>query len=261
MKNIRTSLIVVRGLIAVLCASALTAQANPLQPNKVQYSADQTMTATGVEADATGRVQVFLKQQGSSDHQRLRLLVGGLDPHTPYTLQAQMGDDSNFVSISTLTTTPAGSGNVLFLQNGVPKTVRKKKHALPELLDSLTEVRALIVANTNGEAVLTVNLHESESMRFELSSVFSNTGNDADAIGCLAVSSQSGHVQFRLFAAGQSSAFSFWVNDQSVATYSTDTAGRISIGAFPTHAPSPLLFRKLRVSNAAHEVVLQTDLR
>ena len=52
-----------------------------------------------------------------------------------------------------------------------------------------------------------------------------------------------------------------WVNDQSVATYSTDTAGRISIGAFPTHAPSPLLFRKLRVSNAAHEVVLQTDLR
>ena len=65
----------------------------------------------------------------------------------------------------------------------------------PELLDSLTEVRALIVANTNGEAVLTVNLHESESMRFELSSVFSNTGNDADAIGCLAVSSQSGHVR------------------------------------------------------------------
>ena len=261
MKNIRASLLVVCSVLGVWCAGSLPAQANSLQPNKVQYSADQLMTSTGVEAEASGRVQVFLKQQGTSDHQRLRLLVGGLDARTPYTLRAQIGEDTNFVTVSTFSTTLAGNASVLYLQNGVSKTVRKKKHALPELLASLTEVRALTVANTNGDAILTVNLHESPSMRFELSSVFSNSGSDADAIGCLAVSTQSGHVQFRLFAAGQSSAFSFWVNDQSVATYTTDTAGRISIGAFPTRAPSPLLFRKLRVRNADNEVVLQTDVR
>ena len=261
MKNIRASLLTGCGILAVLAAGALPAQANVLQSNKVQYSADQFMTATGVEAEATGRVQVFLKQQGKSDHQRLRLLVSGLEARTPYTLRAQIGDDTNFVIVSTFTTAATGQGNVLFLQNGVPKTVRKKKHALPELLASLTEARALTVVNTNGDTVLTVNLHESQSMRFELSSVFNNSGSDAEAIGCLAVSSQSGHVQFRLFAAGQSSAFSFWVNDQSVATYSADPAGRISIGAFPSHAPSPLFFRKLRVRNAANEVVLQTDVR
>ena len=261
MKNIRASLLAACSVLGVWGAGALPAPANALQPNRVQYSADQFMTTTGIEAEATGRVQVFLKQQGTSDHQRLRLLAGGLDRRTPYTLLAQIGDDTNFVTVSTFTTTPAGTASVLYLQNGVSKTVRKKRHALPELLTSLTEVRALTVANTNGEAVLTVNLHASESMRFELSSVFSNSGSDTDAIGCLAVSSQAGHVQFRLFAAGQSSAFSFWVNDQSVATYPADTAGRISIGAFPTHAPSPLLFRKLRVRNADDEVVLQTDVR
>ena len=261
MKNIRASLLTLCSVLGVWCAGALAAPANSLEPNKVQYSADQLMTPTGVDADATGQVQVFLKQQGTSDHQRLRLLVGGLDARTPYTLRAQIGEGTNFVPVSTFSTTPTGNASVLFLQNGVSKTVRKKKHALPELLASLTEVRALTVANTNGDAVLTVNLHESPSMRFELSSVFRNSGSDADAIGCLSVSSQSGHVQFRLFAAGQSSAFSFWVNDQSVATYTTDTAGRISIGAFPTHAPSPMLFRKLRVRNAANEVVLQTDVR
>lgn len=261
MKNIRASLLTLCSVLGVWGAGTLAGQANSLQPNKVQYSADQRMTTTGVDAEATGQVQVFLKQQGTSDHQRLRLLVGGLDARTPYTLRAQIGEDTNFVTVSTFSTTPAGHASVLYLQNGVSKTVRKKKHALPELLASLTEVRALTVANTNGDAILTVNLHESPSMRFELSSVFSNSGSDADAIGCLAVSSQSGHVQFRLFAAGQSSAFSFWVNDQSVATYTTDAAGRISIGAFPTRAPSPLLFRKLRVRNAANEVVLQTDVR
>ena len=69
---------------------------------------------------------------------------------------------------------------------------------------------------------------------------------------------QQGHLQFRLFAAGQGDQFTFLVNDSPVGTYATDYTGRISVGAFPSAAPSPLAFRKLGVRNANDDLVLES---
>ena len=95
-------------------------------------------------------------------------------------------------------------------------------------------------------------------MQFELTSVFNNTGADYAAVGCLAVAVQSGHLQFRLFATGQSSQFTFDVNDSPVGTYAADETGRINVGAFPSTAPSPLAFRKLSVRNSEDTIVLES---
>ena len=244
-------------LLALFAAMALV-RANPNGPNKVQYFVNETMTATGVDAIATGRVQAFVKQKGDSDHQRLRVHVAHLDPRTSYTLLAQIGDDTNLVAVTNFTTGVAGVGNVLYFLNS--RAMSHGRHTLPDSLNPLTDVRTLAVANTNGEIVLSVNLHQSVSMKFELASVFSNTGKDPRAIGCVAVACQDGVVQFRLLAAGQSSEYTFCVNDTPVATYQADLSGTINVGAVPDTAPSPLSFRKLSVRNIDDQVVLQSDL-
>ena len=58
-------------------------------------------------------------------------------------------------------------------------------------------MRAIAIADSNGNVVLSTDLHHAESMQFELTSIFDNTGNDAAAIGCVAVACQGGGVQFR----------------------------------------------------------------
>ena len=252
--------------LVIFAGTTGLAQAALTGPNMIRYSVDETFTATGVAPDATGRAQVLDKKDGEAGHQRLRVTVAHLDPRTSYTLLAEAGDTLAVITISEFTTTGLGRGivslseNAVLTRRGLRKTAAGRR-ALPEGLSPLTEVRSLMIADPSGQVVLTVALHESAAMSFALTSVFENTGNDPEAIGCLAVACQNGSVQFRLFAAGQSSQFTFCVNDSPVGTYQADYTGRISIGAFPHAAPSPLLFQKLCVRNAGNAVVLQSNVR
>jgi hypothetical protein len=229
-------------------------------PNSVLYSVDEDFATTGVDADASGHAQAFVNQRGAVHIQRLRVKVANLDPRTPYSLLAATGDDTNLVAVAEFMTTRAGRANIMQQRIAVHDKVRRtsEKHTLAEALAPLAEVHTLAVANTNGEVVLTVSLHESTSLQFELTSVFNNTGADYAAVGCLAVAVQSGHLQFRLFATGQDDQFTFQVNDSSVGTYLADGAGRINVGALPPSAPSPLAFRKLCIRNSEDVVVLES---
>ncbi len=247
--------------LAALCAgAAVLAQAAPTGPTTIRYSVDQTLAATAVDPDATGSVQAVVSHDGRIDRQHLRVSVAQLDPRASYTLLAQMGDAPNLVSITNFTTTSAGRGGVLYIQNRVlnSRAVRRPtKRSLPEPMNPVTRARSIAVANANGEIVLTASLHESPSMTFEMARVLENTGNDPQAVGCLVVACQNGGVQFRLFATGQSSEFTFCVNETPVATYPADETGRISVGIFPNVSPSPVTFQKLSLRNAANEVVLE----
>jgi hypothetical protein len=247
--------------LAALCAgAAVFAQAALAGPTMVHYSVEETLTATATDPDATGSVQAIVRNDGKIDRQRLRVSVAQLEPRTSYTLLAQMGDAPNLVSVTNFTTTPAGRGGVLYIQNRVLKSravPRPTKRSLPEVMNPVTHARTIAVANANGEIVLTASLHDSPSMTFEMVRVLENTGNDPQAVGCLAVACQNGGVQFRLFATGQSSEFTFCVNETPVATYPADETGRISVGVFPNASPSPLTFQKLSLRNAANDVVLE----
>jgi hypothetical protein len=247
--------------LAALCAGvAVLAQAAPTGPTMIHYSVDETLTATAVDPDATGSVQAIVTHDGKTVRQRLRVSVAQLDPRSRYTLLAQMGDAPNLVSVTNFTTTPCGRGGVLYVQNRVLNSravSRPTKRSLPEVINPVTHARTIAVANTNGEIVLTASLHESPSMTFEMAQVLENTGNDPLAVGCLAVACQNGGVQFRLFATGQSSEFTFCVNETPVATYPADETGRISVGVFPKASPSPFTFQKLSLRNASSDVVLE----
>ncbi len=243
------------------CAAILTQEATGAgNVTTIRYAVTEAFTATGVDPDAAGSVQAFVKRECNTSRQRLRVAVAQLDPRANYTLLTQMGDDPNFVPVANFTTTPTGSGGVLYIENAPNDRVTRRatKHSLPAVVSDVTHAGAIAVANANGEIVLSASLHESPSMNFEMAAILENTGEDLQAVGCIAVACQNGGVQFRLFATGQSSEFTFCVNEIPVAVYPTDETGRISIGVFPVSAPSPTMFQKLSLRNAANEVVLET---
>ena len=241
-------------IIAALYVAALVAPVNAAGPVQLRYTVDAAMTGTGLDTDAVGRVQALVKQN-RSERQRLRVTASNLDPRASYTLLVQLGTSSDWVTVTSFTTSAAGRANILYLQGAT------KKHALPELLTAVTEVRAVAIATEDGYVVLFANLHKAETMQFELTSVFDNTGTDPSAIGCVAMACQNGSVQFRLFAAAQSSQLVLCINDAPVATYAADATGRINVGVLPNSAPSPLFFKKMALRNAGEEVVLQSEVR
>ena len=101
MKNIRTKALTV---LLLLFVSTMLLNAGPGAPNKVRYKVDEALVSSGVDADAFGRVQAFVKQQGNSDHQRLRVMVKNLDPKTPYTLLALVGTNEAWTVVTEFTT-------------------------------------------------------------------------------------------------------------------------------------------------------------
>ena len=227
----------------------------------LHYSVEENLVATAVDPDATGSVQAFLRHDSKMHLQRLRVMAAQLDPRASYTLRMQMGDGADWVTITNFTTTPSGRGGVLYIESRVLNGHafrRSTKRSLPEVIDPITHARAIAIANAKGEVVLTASLHESPSLNFEMATVLRNTGNDFQAVGCLAVACQNGGVQFRLFATAQTSEFTLYVNELPVATYPADETGRISVGVLPPLAPSPLAFEKLSLRNAAGAVVLES---
>ncbi|HMJ91614.1 MAG TPA: hypothetical protein VK530_17460 [Candidatus Acidoferrum sp.] len=261
MKSIKTHL----ATLAALFSATVLAHAGP--STFVRYHVDATMTASGIDADATGRVQAFLKHQGSSDNRRLRVRVTNLDPSATFTLQAVIGDASEAVAVATFTTDAAGKAVIVYLENtslrsaARVKPSRKNKRALPEDIFDIASVRVLNVVNANSEIVLSADLHATESFNYQVATAFKNTGTDGDAIGCMAAAVQSGTIQFRLFAMGQSSQYTLVINNEPVANYTADLMGGIAVGSYPSLAPEPMKFREISLKNSADVVILESHVQ
>jgi hypothetical protein len=256
MKNIRGTTLGVL-LVSFLFAGTAAIEAGPATANKISYKVDDALVSSGADADAAGRVQVLCKQQGASERDRLRVTVKNLDPNTSYTLLALIGTSETYVAVTNFTTSSSGKGKVLYVQNSAISAA--SKNTLPPSLDPIMEVRALAIANSSEEIVLSLNLHESLGMTFEMTSLLSSTENDPYAVGCFAVACQYGSVQFRLFAVGSSSEYTLSVNNTPLATYEADGSGRIAVGALPEGAPSPMMFKTIDLRNSGNAVVLEAE--
>jgi hypothetical protein len=64
-----------------------------------------------------------------------------------------------------------------------------------------------------------------------------------------------------MFAGASDTQLTFVVNGNKVETYNADMTGRISVGALPSGAPSPLDFQNLSLRNSADVTVLQKEVR
>src|SRR5437899_538203 len=75
-----------------------------------------TMTNSGVEPGASGSVAAKQNQQGNANNQRLALSLAGLTSNTTYSLQAQLGNDTNHVAVADLTTDDNGAARVKYVK-------------------------------------------------------------------------------------------------------------------------------------------------
>jgi hypothetical protein len=262
MKNIRTHILTT---LAALFSAVIVAQGGP--GTFVRYHVDTAMTATGIDSNATGSVQAFLKHQGKSDNRRLRMRVANLEPRAAFSLQGTVGEADGAVVVAQFTTDASGKASIVYVENAAlrktekTRSFRKNKHALPETVFDVASVRAFSVVNDDGEIVLSADLHGAESFNYQVAAAFKNTGVDGDAIGCMAAAVQHGTIQFRLFAMGQSSQYTLVINNEPVASYAADYLGGIAVGSYPSLAPNPMSFREISVKNAADVMILESHLQ
>ena len=262
MKNIRLKLFTT--LVALVgMAFASHAQSDVT----IRYRSDASFAAVGSDADATGSVQAFAKRVDDNDVQRLRVRVAGLDAGARYTLNATL-DDGSSVAMTTFTTDESGGAVIIYLQNnGVTQSsqalrrARAKRLSLPMNVPNVVSIGSISVVSGSGETVLSADLHASETLNYQVTSVFANTGVDGDAMGCVAFAIEEGTTQFRLFALGQpNSAYTLSVNGQDVTIYYSDYTGRIAVGVVP-NAGSLLGYHTLALKNSDGVAVLETTVR
>lgn len=262
MKRISTRLI---GAIVVGLLGTALGYAAPQR--FLRYETDAPFTRTGTDDDAAGKVQAFVKEQGRSNHRRLRIRVSNLDANAAYSVQAWIGESDLPVTVTTFSTDGSGKANLVYVENNsmiaapAARTPRRNKHALPENVFDVASVRALAIVNSNDQVVLTADLHAPEVLNYQVATALANTGNDPDAIGVMAAAVQSGTLQFRLFAMGQSSQYTLVINEQPVASYTADLTGGIAVGTYPAAAPLPMQFRAVSLKNSADVVILESNVQ
>lgn len=218
------------------------------------------MANEGLLTNATGRVDVGLNRQGKANNQRLDIAAANLETNTAYQVWAALGDDTNFTFGGSFTTSSKGRGVVRFMQVGSShgKAPGKGKTPLPAELDPISNIRALVIANVNTQAVLTAELREPEKLQYLVKRALSGGGAAAD----LRLKATTQNVQFRLLATGLAPTADYFLalNGDAVASATSGTNGVLSFTSLPVAASNILDVRSLAIWDSASNSVLSTTL-
>ena len=218
----------------------------------------KNMANEGELTNATGRVDLGLNRQGNAFNQRLDIATANLPTNTTYLLWAALGEDTNFTYAGSFTTSSKGRGLLRFMKVGSSngKTVGKGKTPLPAELDPISNIRALVVANVNTQAVLSAELREPEKLQYLIKRWLSNE----DTVAELRLKATTRTVQFRLLAAGlfPTADYSLAVNGEPVATATSGTNGVLAFTGLPVVPTDILYVRTLDLLSATNSVLSTT---
>jgi len=209
---------------------------------------------------ATGRVDLGMNQQGNAFNQRLDIATANLPTNMTYYLWAALGEDTNFTYAGSFTTSRKGRGLIRFMKVGSSngKAVGKGKTPLPAELDPISNIRTLVVANANTQAVLSAELRQPDKLQY----LIKRWLNNETAVADLRLKATTRKVQFRLLSAGLFPAtdYSLVVNEEPVATATTGTNGVLAFTSLPV-APADILYvRTLALWDSLSNGVLSTTL-
>lgn len=220
----------------------------------------KNMANEGLLANATGRVDLGLNRQGKANNQRLDIAAANLETNTAYQLWAALGEDTNFTFAGSFTTSSKGRGLVRFMQVGSSngKAPGKGKTPLPAELDPISNIRALVIANVNTQAVLTAELREPQKLQYLVKRALS----DGDAAADLRLKATTRSVQFRMLATGLATTTDYFLalNGEVVTGATTGTNGALSFTSLPVDANDILYVRTLAIWDSASNSVLNTTL-
>jgi protocatechuate 3,4-dioxygenase beta subunit len=196
-------------------------------------------------SSARGKVEIKLNQQGKADIQQFKLDTGGLVASNQYSLLVLLAGDTNFTLVGTFTTDGYGKGKVEYKRVGQAQSKGKGKggppHYLPTVMDPLTDLREVAVANTNNDVVLFADLTRPDHLHYLVKGNFTNDGVDPDAAAQLHLHANKVRTQINIKASGleaTNSAYQLALNSNVAATVSTDKRGRANFkttltGSYP----------------------------
>jgi hypothetical protein len=142
---------ILAAIILVVAMTLLHFEAAGSSVLHVLYNVD--MANSGVDPNATGKLNGTLTRQGNANNQRLRLSLANLDPSSTYQLMAFIGDDAIPRNVADLTTDSKGSVAVSYVQK-CPGPSNAGGQPLPAVLNPISRIHQLDIVK-DGNVILT----------------------------------------------------------------------------------------------------------
>ena len=249
-------------ITAALSAGGMAAPAAGLGPKRgtdiLHYFVRKNNTSEGGTNTATGQVSARQNQQGNANNQTFDINLKGLPAGTNYQLLVLTNAATNYTLVGSFGPDSKGRVNVSFRQLGNGKSQGKGKQPLPEVLDPVSQVRALAIVNASTQAVATADL----TMPDKLNYLIKRNLNSNDVAAILRIMSNLKKTQIRLDASGlaPSNAYLLVFNGSPVDGFSPDSRGRLRIDAPLASAADILDLESIALWDTSSNVVLSTTL-
>ena len=212
-----------------------------------------TMTNTGVETNASGKVTAQQNIQGNANIQRFDVAVKGLAANSTYWLYAASVDETNLSPVTSFTTGTNGSATLRFRNKGGGSGTLP----LPDVLNPVSQVQEVDIFNSNSVPVLAADLTTPNQFQY----LVRRSLNTNNVSGTLQIMANTNRTTFSLFLNGlqRTTDYVLAVNGGTVQTNRTDRRGRWTISNLQTNLPI-LQVNSLTVSDTSSNVVTSTTL-
>ena len=199
-----------------------------------------TMSATGIEPSAGGKLIAAQNEQGKANNQKMDLTISGLGTNTTYELLAGINGNTNFTDVTPLTTDAGGNAAMHYRSLGIGKGhghgggLGHGANPLPSVLNPMSQVQEFTVINSSNQTVLTVDLTTPNQLTYLVKRKLTN----GEVNGALRLKATTIHTQFRLTATGllATNNYLLALNGGVVQTNTADASGKLVITSAPTPA-------------------------
>jgi len=247
----------IQGLIVGLALTLGPSRGAAAATSALQFNAQTAMVNSGVDANASGKINVSMNGSANGGSENLKVTAAKLDPNTAFTLVAFVGSDTNGSNIATLTTDKKGALNVSYMKK-TQANAKPSKNPLPAVLDPLCNVRELDIVNGSAQVVLSAVLTSPEKGKYVARRAMSNTGFLPSAVGVLMLQtasgsgSGSGSSHFHLQASGLTPGTDYHLslNGNVFPASTSDSKGKLSLIAAPSGAPNVLDIQTVALTDA-----------
>ena len=253
----------VSGIGAIIGVLGSTAEAGDAVTRRgtsvMHYMTRSALVATETGSNAVGWLRLQHNEQGHSSKQSLRLFAAGLETNALHNLIVVVEEDTNAVSVASLTTDRRGRCHVSYRAHGQG---RGGKNPLPDELNPLTNVRSIGVENGSTQTVAYAWIADADKYQYIVKRNLTPENANGEAAGSVSLIANQRQVKFRLLAGGLSATNDYHValNSNIVSTVQADDHGRVQVRDWPANAPAVLELRSLSLLDGSSNVVLHTQL-
>lgn len=219
-------------------------------------------TMQSIGSNASGELQLMQVKQGNANNQSLKISVANLEATTSYQLLARLGDDTNFTHITDFVADSGGNALLRLRSLGNGNGKGNGKTPLPALLNPVSNIRELAIADTNAVVLLAADLTNPTKLQYLVKRAMTNDGVEAGATADLRIKATTASTQFRLLSQGltPNANYSLAVNDGIAQTVAADANGDADFDTLLVNPNDILAVRSLRILNGTSNSIFSTQL-